>query len=41
MTDRQAKELCPICGQILKHKARSTTHFATIYNCPYCKLFQL
>lgn len=41
MADTQAKELCPICGQVLKHKARSTRHFATIYNCPYCKLFQL
>lgn len=41
MTDTQAKELCPICGQVLKHKGRSTTYFATFYNCPYCKRFQL
>lgn len=41
MTDTQAKELCPICGQVLKHKGGSTTHSATFYNCLYCKKFQL
>lgn len=41
MTDTQTEELCPICGKTLKHKARSTNYFATFYNCPYCKRFQL
>ena len=41
MTDTQTEELCPICGKTLKHKARSPNYFATFYNCPYCKRFQL
>lgn len=41
MENTQSEELCPICGQKLKHKDRSTKFFATFYNCPYCKMFLL
>lgn len=41
MQNTTINERCPICGKVLKHKARSTSYFATFYNCEYCKKFLL